>query len=365
MELKRALREDTKTEELSKKLRQLAYEKGPGAKLPTVRSLCDMLGTTRVTVGEVLDLLEAENILYRKDRQGIFVSPKIHSKHLCILFDSSNLNGPTISPFWSLLWVRLEQEAQHRAALRDETYAIHVVSSLQNAQSSVEDSILKLIQRGEAHGILAIGLNTLARPWIEQLPVPYVTFAGPGRWIVQLDGSDVGQKAAHVLVKQGCKQIGFWTYNTPLESSNEFNGFRQALAEHNATFYPELVQQPHLISPAVPSLQEQGYLLALNAYGPLNRMKPDGIFIADDMMTDGALIAFEELGVKVGSDVHIVTHGNVGSPVLYGRARNMTIFDYDANDIVHAMYYLLDTLLIGQEPSEEVIWIKSSQRLSR
>ncbi|GCE11976.1 substrate-binding domain-containing protein [Tengunoibacter tsumagoiensis] len=358
----RPSREDTKLEELSKRLRDLAYEKGPGAQLPTVRSLCEMLGTTRVTIGEVLNMLEAENILYRKDRQGIFVSPTIHHKSICILFDSTNLRGPSIPPFWPLLWVRLEEEAQRRASLREETYTFHVITPLQNEQDSVREDIMKLLQHGMAHGILGVGLRSVTREWLETLPVPYVAFAGPSCWIVQLDGTELGRQATTTLVQQGCKQIGFWMYQTDLQYLNEFQSFRRTLTKLKAPFYPELIQQPHLFLSHTPSLQEQGYMLAREVFGPLNRMKPDGLFIGNDMLTDGAMAAFEEMNIRVGEDVKIVTHGNVGSPVLFGRTKKMTIFDYDVDDIVHTLFYMLDSLMAGQKPSEEVAWIKPKLR---
>src|SRR5258708_4794035 len=99
---------DTKVEEIYKYLRSMALEKGPGAQLPTVRVLCESLKTTRVTLREALTLLEAEQIIYTKDRQGIFVSPTIHHKSIHVIFSSNGFASP-VSPVWSMLWMQIEQ----------------------------------------------------------------------------------------------------------------------------------------------------------------------------------------------------------------------------------------------------------------
>ncbi|GCE27681.1 hypothetical protein KDA_31650 [Dictyobacter alpinus] len=374
MVLKQPAREESKLEELSKRLRTLAYERGPDAQLPSIRMLCDMLGTTRVTIGEVLNLLEKEHIVYRKDRQGIYVSPRIYRKSISIMFDSANLQGDTISPFWPLLWVRLEQEAQRRALVKDESYSFHVVNSMQNTVDTICEDITKLIQNGEAHAILAVGLNTLAKDWIDNLHVPYITFAGPGRWIVQLDGVEFGQLATTSLIQQKCKKIGLWMYNSghsqDWELVNEWRGFREALTRNMIPFNPDLVRQtqqlPHdLLAHKSLTLQEQGYLLAKEVFGTSNHARPDGVVIGDDMMTDGALVALEELGVRIGEELKIVTHANVGSSVLFGRTKRMTVFEYDVQDIVQAMFAMLDILIQGQQPAQEVTWIRPRPRISK
>lgn len=58
----------------------------------------------------------------------------------------------------------------------------------------------------------------------------------------------------------------------------------------------------------------------------------------------------------------IATHANVGSPILFGRTKNMTVFEYDVTDIAQAMFSMLDRLLEGQQPAERVIWIRPKQR---
>ncbi len=47
----------------------------PGSKLPSERELSDLFSTTRITLKEALQALEAEGRIYREDRRGWFVAP--------------------------------------------------------------------------------------------------------------------------------------------------------------------------------------------------------------------------------------------------------------------------------------------------
>lgn len=47
----------------------------PGAKLPSERELSDLFSTTRITLKEALQALEAEGRIYREERRGWFVAP--------------------------------------------------------------------------------------------------------------------------------------------------------------------------------------------------------------------------------------------------------------------------------------------------
>ncbi|HVI51855.1 MAG TPA: UTRA domain-containing protein [Candidatus Sulfotelmatobacter sp.] len=48
---------------------------GPGCKLPSERELSDLFSTTRITLKEALQALEAEGRIYREERRGWFVAP--------------------------------------------------------------------------------------------------------------------------------------------------------------------------------------------------------------------------------------------------------------------------------------------------
>ncbi|GLV56568.1 hypothetical protein KDH_34080 [Dictyobacter sp. S3.2.2.5] len=348
--MKSQLKAETKFEGIYKRLRELAYTRGPGAKLPTIRQLCDELSTTRVTLSDALNKLEAEQILYRKDRQGIFVSPTIYHKAIGILFDPSLLSGPAASPFWSMLWINLEQEAQQRTAYREEICTFRFVKPISDHINSLPDDIQELIENRKFNGLLAVGLHTRKARSYEDMDLPCVSFAANGYWNVTLDSRELGRMATLALIQQNCKRIGIWTPTLQypyLEDTEPILAMRQLLNEQKLPYYPEFTRQSYVPpSQKTLTLQEQGYLLAKEVFGAFNPTRPDGIFISNDMMTDGALVALEELGIRIGQDVNIVTHANAGSPILFGRTRNMTVFEFDPAYIVQAMFSLLDQLML-------------------
>lgn len=356
---------ETKVEELYQCLRTLALEKGPDAQLPTVRVLCESLATTRVTLREALTLLEADNIIYTKNRQGIFVSPKIYHKSIHILFSSHNFAAPA-SPFWSMLWIQLEQETQQRTTFKDEIYIFHLIKPTDNPDYSVPKEVETLLQSQRVDGVLAIGIQSTGKGILNEARLHCVTFAGEGACTIYLDMDDFARLATDALIRQNCKRMGWWAYNLPshpLEKMWTIQAFRQMLQERKKTLYPELIRIPHLPpSQTSLSLQEQGYLLAKEVFEGPTSARPDGVVITVDMMTDGALVAFDELGIRVGHDIQVVTHANVGSPILFGRTKHMTVIEYDPAMLAQAMFSTLDMLMVGEKPEEQTIRIHPQLR---
>lgn len=351
---------DTKVKELYKNLRSMALELGPDAQLPTVRALCSHLGTTIVTLREALTLLEAEHIIYTKSRQGIFVSPRIHHKSIHVLFTSHIFAAPA-SPFWSILWVQMEQEALVRSTFKHETCTFHLAKPTDDPLYSIPETIETILQTERVDGVLSVGFQSRGKGAMNTGNIPCVTFAGQGDCTVGFDPFEVARLTTEALIRQDCHKIGWWAMHSPfyaLEQMEDVQIFRQLLQKHKRPLYPELIRTPHLLpSQTMLSLQEQGYLLAREVFeGPASSW-PDGLIIGNDMMTDGALVAFDELGIRIGHDLHVVTHANVGSPMLFGRTKHMTVIDHDPALIAQAMFATLDTLMAGQQLKEAHIRI--------
>lgn len=95
-------RTNGKIEEIAESLRTLVMQKEPGSRLPTIRELCETLNTSSATLTAALDVLEAEHILTRKERQGVFVADTVHQRSIHIVFNLFPLTNASSSPFWSL-----------------------------------------------------------------------------------------------------------------------------------------------------------------------------------------------------------------------------------------------------------------------
>ena len=74
---------------------------------------------------------------------------------------------------------------------------------------------------------------------------------------------------------------------------------------------------------------------------------PDGVVIADDMITRGAMLAARQLGIVVGRDVKVASHANKGSLILQEYAEELALIEFDPAEIVEAMFRMLERLMAG------------------
>ena len=185
--------------------------------------------------------------------------------------------------------------------------------------------------------------------------------------MVKYDEQVSGRLAAETLRRQNCQHIAYWSA-FPQDIDDSFcqaHFFAQALLEQGFEVERSLFRSiPELSSPMLRPLtfQERGYLLTKEVYGSSYTKKPDGLYISDDLVTDGALVAFEELGMRIGEDVHLVSLSNTDSPILFGRSKHITLLEQNAEDLVRSMFSLLESLMNGERPREDSIYIQPHVR---
>jgi DNA-binding LacI/PurR family transcriptional regulator len=346
------------------RLTDLAHRLGPGEKLPTVAQLRDQLGVSVATLNTALGELEAQHILQRKHGVGIYVSERLHHRTICLVCDPSFFQAAATSPFWNMLIER----SQKRAEAHQEQFSYHFSlpqsSNGEPRLAPLHEGLLREIKAGCVDGILAVGLNTPDTAWMEEQWVPFVAFAGPGPYVVGMDNARLVDIAVEQLAAQGCRRIAFWSAVSPHRTEGQppratvplgVREFKAAMERHGLTFEPALVEDNcHLCredgKPHTVTHQEQGYNTACRVFGDQKIAPPDGIVCADDMLLVGALNLLPKLGVRVGEDVRIATHGNIGSPVLLGWEDRLTIIAYDPDEVVAEMFRLLERLMEGEKP---------------
>jgi DNA-binding LacI/PurR family transcriptional regulator len=352
----------SKVQEFVDQLRLLAQEQGPHAKLPTARELCLQFSISRATLDAGLDQLEREQVIYRKDRSGIFVSPKVHHKFIAVLLNPwlYDMHSKENSPFWSILWWHIMIEAQQRSALYNETYNFYLAPPSEQPGGILSNKVIEQIQSGRFDGVLAIGPNDEICEWFIQQSIPVVVFAGYSSYTIAIDGTPILQLGIDALAAQGCRKIGWWSKYSV--DPAELKAFMDILSQHGLPYLPALSRCGTFVTGS--SSQDQGYRLVMDVFGRGESEKPDGIISTDDMTTDGMLSAFEDLGIQVGSDVKIVTHANVGSPILYSREKRLIMVEIDPGEIAKAMMEQLGILLAGETPKEPIIIVKPKLRMN-
>jgi len=359
----------TKLQETCGRLAEIAQELGPEAKLPTVLQLRDRLGVSVATLNAALSELEAQRLIRRKHGVGIYVSPRIQQRNVVLLCDPSFFRAPGASPFWNLL----VDQVRRRAAEGNEAISLHfAVDSLDRPQpqSGVEllnDGLADELAAGRIDGVLGVGLPLPVADWMERQNVPMVAFAGPGLCMVGIKASEYSRLGVAALARQGSRRIALWTVSSPFRphglygprasvSDPQLGIFEEALRAHGREFDPALVRDSRsLVVPGsyhTESHQEQGFRKAQEVFGPGTDPAtwPDGIISTDDMLTQGALTALHKLGMRIGEDVRIATHANVGSPALLGWEEELTLMEIDPAEIVSLMFAQLEACMDGDVP---------------
>jgi DNA-binding LacI/PurR family transcriptional regulator len=96
--------------------------------------------------------------------------------------------------------------------------------------------------------------------------------------------------------------------------------------------------------------QEQGYYTALQVFDKKTAKgdKPEGIVIVDDLMTRGAIAAFQKMNLRLGTDIKIATHANKDSPALLGYESDLILLEMDVAELVDGLYEMLEARIEGR-----------------
>lgn len=108
--------------------------------------------------------------------------------------------------------------------------------------------------------------------------------------------------AVRLLVSKGCKKLATVTGHMDLFSSRDrLSGFKRGLQEKNLPIHEERI--------AFGDFTEQGGYLQTKLL--LSKADFDGLFVASDMMSFGALRALQEAGLHVPDDVALVSFDDI------------------------------------------------------
>ena len=354
-----------KVQALSALLYKLAVERGVGAKLPTIRELSDELQTSSSSIDIALKDLEARNVIYRKRGSGIYVSPKIHRKNIAVVFNSYLL-GANASPFWGILLSHLAKYAETRGQTSNQDFEFFMTSP-SRGRNALPDHVMNLVRSGAIAGVVGISLNDEGARWILDQGIPCISYAGWSKWTVLTGGEQLIQDGLKVLADQGCRNIEYW--GLPHSDGDNPVWYEQTRVVVETAYGALGLEPPQtLVGPAedlllagsaLPARKQDALYRAYTASKALfsdpARVRPDGIFVADDMMASRVLFGLMELGVRPGVDIKIASLANRGSPILFGLEQYLTLLEYDPAEIVDALIQLLDQAMAAPDLPETQI----------
>ncbi len=351
-----------KTQTVRTLLTERARRLGPGAKMPTVAELRSEFGISVTTLHTVLGNLEAQGIVTRRHGVGIFVSDTLHRREVVLLCHPSFFFAQDTSPFWNLLVEQARKRAARTTGFEERVH-LHF-GAFSSGGCPVADGLHQDIEQNKVDGVIAVGLDMDAANWLEERGVPVVAFAGPAQFVVGIDSTLVPREGGRILAECGCKRIALWSALAPERKVNlspprdePAEVLQHAVAPFGLAFDPGLRENGFRFVDSQTlevsmSQQEQGFHIARDVFSRPRERWPDGLVITDDMMTRGALTAWERMGVRVGTDIQVVTHANVGSQSLLGYEDVLTHVEVDPSEIAEALFAVLETRMKGDTPQQ-------------
>jgi DNA-binding LacI/PurR family transcriptional regulator len=360
---------------LSQELKDFAIERGPNSKMPTVSELCRLFGTSTATLNTALKDLEEKNVISRRQGSGIFVSHKLHKKMILVLLESSFFFQQSTSPFWGVLWGHMAQIAQERVGVLNEAHQFHLVTTHSTESHGLPENTLQMIERGMVDSVIDIGLHDDARLQIEKHGVPCVTYAAFGLPQVMSDQVEAMRLSVESLAKQGCRRIGFWVaadahrFPLPISGTNGLSEFHAEIERQGLTHHSELIHYfgSRLRADEIcyESVPQQGRIVAREVLSGPRAAWPDGVVIATDIMSLGALWQMQSMGLQIGADIKVATQGNAGSTVLFGYDEKITVVEYDTGELAQRLFAIAGMLIAGQPVDESMRVVKPRLRINR
>ena len=241
--------------------------------------------------------------------------------------------------------------------------------------------LMSAVRAGRLQGLIFIGQpSEETLDWAAQHRVPMVGFANQKMlYRVQPRSEMVLTEGVEYLARTGCRRLGLWR---PFGLWQRSQGYDESLLDYPAIFRDALATRglPHepnywwranqkeaqwhsgVLSEKSPaeknSLQEQGYLAVREVLGNLERDRwPDGLVLTNDVFARGVLVGLQHLGVRIGEEIHVVSHANAGSTLLLGYEDQISRLEFDPAVISGQLFSLLEALMSGQQPDQSIRWI--------
>jgi DNA-binding LacI/PurR family transcriptional regulator len=356
---------------LRRELRRVIAAGKPGDALPSYTRMIRSYGVGQATIDRVLREFDAAGLIVRKNGRGIFVSPRAAQKTIGLVF-GRNIFGAGISPVCDMLLRRCEE----RARKHQENFKAYL--DLPHAAASEDDvlparrALVEDIEARKLDGLLLVWNHGAEEgAWLRAQKIPLVSmtsdYTRPSDYSVCLNYSELVREGVKALASQGCRRIGMLTPLAYLRGTgydDDRKVFAAALNLAELEIRPEWIWEDRSGKSSNEggneTHEEQGYRAFQELFGPARSGSPlpDGLVSLDDMLTRGALAAARKLKIEIGSELRIATHANKESPALQGCEQELVRLEIDINEMVEAMFGMLEPLMEGGAPTKKILHVK-------
>jgi DNA-binding LacI/PurR family transcriptional regulator len=334
-------------------INRLADELGPGAKLPTVRKMCQQLQISVATLNDALRVLEDQRVITRRQGSGVFVSESVHHKTIGLVFGTNIFDG-IVSPFYA----QLIEHCRQRAAMHREQFRFFLdVPQLYGYEDQipVHNDLEDAVMRKQLDGVLLVAHRKDQKQWLLDHHVPVVELGGdedidtPSDTYIQII-----KKGVRELVRLGSKRIAMIT---PLgerrggsipDYQDDLTTFGKIMKQHGLPVGPNAIWQNIHSADASGKTEprgDQGWRAMHELWRQPRSQRPDALLILDDMLTLGMLSAMPVLGIQLNQDLFIATHANAGSPALHHYEEHLIRLEVDPGQFIDYMFDKLHAIL--------------------
>ena len=281
----------------------LISEVSPGGKLPALHELSATLGVSPTTLRTAQALLVQEGWLDVRHGSGVYATSRVQRRVIGIVSEMDLLH-PRATPFVSEA-ARLLRDALTERGLRTELYVGTVVPW----SDSVAPTCLRFFEdfnAGRLDGVVVVNAPR-NEPWQhleKDESFPWVSVAYD---VLTPDAKQLVELGVRQLQEQGCRRVAMLGWG---------GASLQKVLRDAAHASGVEVRDKWMRTDFHPWLTAAGWAEFREAWSAYTK-KPDGLLILDDGLFSEAVVAIDELRIRVPDQMRVVTHANKGAGVRY------------------------------------------------
>ena len=315
------------------------------SQLPATKILAQLCGVFPNTIQLALEPLVREGLLDRRQNRGTVVRGGRRRIVRLGFYENFDAIAPGDRDFLLSLQVEMAR------VLGEQNAELKVWVGSGPIPKSLPKNLREACQKREVDGIAITQGNPSLVKALMNLPVPIVAYPGLRfcKSRVEFRHAELVDQAVRRLNALGVKRPAFLssvTHETQSDIRDDsylvYEYWNKSWAELGVKAPRELLIRPTAKKPAK-FIEQYGYD-AMKALWKTKK-RPDGLFIFPHTAARGSLTALLEMGVNIPTDLKLVAHGNIETPIL-------TPYPVDwitssSRDIVQAMVQQIQNGLYG------------------
>lgn len=312
-----------------------------GERLPSFEQLHRQFGVARNTIGKAIDVLEADGLVDRRYRSGVFVrvDPGKRTRQIAVTGVTRSLRFE--SDYWNKLITGLHDSAAECGAQ---------LSFFEETTS---------IPWTEFEGLLAFSPATRLAAQLRppHFPIVAVCEHFPEAPSVTLNEYAGGLEAAQHLIDLGHSRIGFLGWVGTATANQRIAGYHTALYDSTYCYEPSLVRQLHHVRSVTPiqvrylGMPSLGYdNMATWFESGFESLGCTALIVQNDFTAFGVIEYLQERGISVPEDISVVGFDN--EPACESSDPPLTSVSGDMSDVVRqAMINLINQMDCDRVPN--------------